>query len=176
MQFKKTTIEGVLVVELDTKPDERGYFVRTWDSDEFKRQGLFTHIAESNVSYNKKRGTLRGMHHQKDPFAQAKLVRCTRGKIFDVALDLRKGSPTVGKWFGIELLPDDTHLLYIPKGLAHGFQTLEDDSVISYDMDAPFQESASDGVRYDDPAFNIPWPLPVSVIKERDREYPDWQP
>jgi len=176
MRFTNTAIDGVVLIELEKKEDERGFFVRTWDDDEFKKQGLFTHIVQSNTSYNAKRGTLRGMHYQEAPYAEAKLVRCTRGAVYDVALDLRKDSPTFGKWFGVELSAEDWCMLHIPKGCAHGFQTLENNTEVFYNMDEPYRESAGRSIRYDDPAFEITWPAAVSVISEKDRSYPNWKP
>jgi dTDP-4-dehydrorhamnose 3,5-epimerase len=175
MRFLDTPLAGVRIVEPERKHDERGFFARLWCRDELSACGLCPELAQSSVSYNRRRGTVRGMHWQAEPFAEAKLVRCTRGAIQDVALDLRAGSATFGRWFAAELSADNHRQLYIPEGCAHGFQTLTDDAEVLYLISVPFHPELSRGVRWDDPAFNIEWPLPVSVIAERDRTYPLWR-
>lgn len=175
MRFVPTAIEGVTRVELEPISDERGYFARTWCSDEFRAHGLNPALVQCSTSFNRKRGTLRGMHWQRGPWEEAKLVRCTRGRIYDVALDVRLGSPTRGRWIAIELAPDDGTMLYIPEGVAHGFQTLEDDSEVSYQMSQGYHPESAAGVRWNDPAFGIEWPIGVPTLSPRDAAYPDFE-
>jgi len=159
--------------------DERGWFARTFDAEAFAAHGLEPAVVQCNVSYNARAGTLRGMHFQREPHGEDKLVRCQRGALFDVIVDLRPGSPTRGRWFGVELTPDNGRSLFIPKGLAHGFQTLADDTEVHYQMSTPYVPGAGDGVRWDDPAFGIEWPdAPPGgrIISERDAAYPDFAP
>jgi dTDP-4-dehydrorhamnose 3,5-epimerase len=174
VRFTETPLGGAFVVELDQLRDERGYFARTFDAAEFKAAGLDPIVIECNTSFNARRGTLRGMHYQADPDGEAKLVRCTRGSIFDVAVDLRPDSATFCRWFGAELSADNGRMLYIPVGMAHGFQTLEDASEVHYQMSHYYVSEQARGVRYDDPAFGIEWPLPDPVVSERDRQFPDF--
>ncbi len=174
MTFEPTAIPGVVVVRPAPLADERGHFARTWDGEAFAAHGLNPTVAQCSASFNEKRGTLRGMHYQAAPHAEAKLVRCTRGRVFDVALDLRPGSPTFRGWFGVELSADDGAALYVPEGCAHGFLTLEDASEVFYMISAPYAPAASRGVRWDDPAFGIVWPAEVRAIKDRDAAYPDF--
>jgi dTDP-4-dehydrorhamnose 3,5-epimerase len=177
MKFTETEIPGVVIVESEPHGDERGTFVRIWDTAVFAERGLEALTAQWSLSSNRNAGTLRGMHYQAEPHAEAKLVRCIRGAIYDVALDLRADSPTFKRWAGVELRAGDACALYIPKGLAHGFQTLEDDTEVLYAISAPYEASASSGVRWDDPAFGIEWPEAESrVISERDRTWPDFAP
>ncbi len=172
MIFRATKLEGVFIIELERLTDERGFFARTWCAEEFEAHGLNSRLVQCNISYNKKAGTLRGMHYQVAPFAEAKLVRCTMGAIFDVALDLRPDSPTFKQWVGVELTADNRRALYIPEGLAHGFQTLADHSEVFYQMSEFYHPEWARGVRWDDPACGIEWPLPAQIISERDRSYP----
>jgi dTDP-4-dehydrorhamnose 3,5-epimerase len=177
MNFTETEIPGVLVVESEPHGDERGSFVRIFDTTEFAGRGLEAQPMQWSLSSNTRAGTLRGMHYQAEPHAEAKLVRCVRGALYDVALDLRADSPTFKRWFALELRAGDARALYIPEGLAHGFQTLEDDTEVLYAISAPYEASASRGVRWDDPAFAIDWPDAASrVISERDRTWPDFSP
>ena len=159
--------------------DERGWFARTFDAEVFAAHGLDPSVVQCNVSYNARAGTLRGMHFQRDPHGEDKLVRCQRGALFDVIVDLRPGSVTRGEWFGVELTPDNHRSLFIPKGFAHGFQTLADDTEVHYQMSTPYVPGAGDGVRWDDPAFGIDWPdAPPGgrIISDRDAAYPDFAP
>jgi dTDP-4-dehydrorhamnose 3,5-epimerase len=172
MKFAPTNLPGVFVLSLERRTDERGFFARTFCTRELAEQGIPMAVAQSNVSITRARGTVRGMHFQVEPAAEAKLVRCTRGAIFDVAADVRPGSPTYGRSIGVELSEDNGDALYVPEGFAHGFQTLTDDAAILYDTSAPYTPDAVQGARYDDPALDIRWPLPVSVISEQDREWP----
>ena len=174
MIFRETAIEGVLVVEPERHDDERGFFARTWDAAEFAAQGLSARIVQCSTSFNRRRGTLRGLHYQAPPHEEAKLVRCTSGAIFDVAVDLRPDSPTLCNWVGAELTAENGLALYVPEGCAHGFLTLADDSEIAYQMSEPHAPEAARGVRFDDPAFAIAWPTQVVVLNERDRSYPDY--
>jgi dTDP-4-dehydrorhamnose 3,5-epimerase len=176
VKFTETPLSGAFVIELDFLSDERGHFARTFDVAEFSAQGLDATVVQCNTSYNARRGTLRGMHYQAAPNGEAKLVRCTRGSIFDVAVDLRADSETYCRWFGVELSADNGRMLYIPVGLAHGFQTLEDGSEVSYQMSHQYVPDHAHGVRFDDPAFGIDWPLPDPIVSERDRQHPDFRP
>lgn len=154
--------------------DGRGGFFRTFCSDEFEQNGLPGLFVQSSISRNSVRGTLRGMHFQRAPRAEGKLVRCIRGRIYDVALDLRRSSPTFRRWFAVELDGVATRAVFIPAGVAHGFQTLEDDTQILYEMTEPYIPELAGGVRWDDPAFAISWPCPVSMMSERDRSFADF--
>ncbi|MGH8931369.1 MAG: dTDP-4-dehydrorhamnose 3,5-epimerase [Egibacteraceae bacterium] len=176
MLFTETHVAGAFLFEPQRITDERGFFARTWCRTELQAHDLDTALAQCNISFNQHRGTLRGLHYQAAPHGEVKLVRCTRGAIFDVALDLRPGSATYGAHTTAVLTADNRHLLYIPKGCAHGFLTLEDETEVAYQMSAPYVPEAARGVRWDDPAFGIRWPEPVRVIAERDRTYPDVEP
>jgi dTDP-4-dehydrorhamnose 3,5-epimerase len=177
VRFVGTPIAGVFVVELERHEDERGFFARTWCRDEFSDAGLNAELAQCSLSNNVAAGTLRGMHFQRHPHEEAKLVRCARGAIYDVALDLRRGSSTHGRWFGTELDAAAGRALYIPEGCAHGFQTLVDDTDVLYAISARYVPDAAGGVRWDDPAFGIVWPdAPERTISSRDREWPDYEP
>jgi dTDP-4-dehydrorhamnose 3,5-epimerase len=172
MIFTETKLRGAFVVEPELIEDARGFFARTWTPEEFEARGLNPRIAQCSISYNEKRGTLRGMHYQLAPYAEAKVVRCTRGAIYDVAVDLREGSPTYLRWAAVELSERNRAMLYIPEGFAHGYQTLEDDTEVFYQVSASYRQEAARGLRWDDPALGIEWPLPVASISERDREAP----
>lgn len=172
MQFDPTPISGCVVVRPERHADVRGHFARTWDGAEFARLGLDAGVAQCSVSYNHARGTLRGMHYQAAPHAEAKLVRCTRGAIWDVCLDLRPDSDTFRQWHGETLTADNGVALSVPQGCAHGFLTLEDATEVFYTISAPYVPEAGRGVRYDDPAFGIEWPGEVAVIHPRDAGYP----
>ena len=173
MRFIETPLNGAWVVDLELLGDERGWFARTFDSDEFAARGLNADVAQCNASFNARRGTLRGLHYQAEPHGESKLVRCVRGMIFDVAADVRVGSPTFRRWHGVELSADNRLAFYIPPGLAHGFQTLTDDAEVLYQMGHPYVPESARGVRWDDPAFAIEWPEPDGerVISARDRSY-----
>lgn len=174
VRFEPAPPAGVHVVEMERFEDERGFFAYSFDRAQFERLGLSGGIVQSNVSFNRLAGTLRGMHYQKDPAAQPKLVRCTAGAIYDVVIDLRRDSPTHRNWFGVELSAANRRALYIPAGFAHGFLTLRDETEVLYDMFNWYAPQTAAGVRYDDPAFGIEWPRQVTVISERDRTYPDY--
>jgi dTDP-4-dehydrorhamnose 3,5-epimerase len=174
MQFIPTIFAGAYLIEPTRISDERGFFARTYCANEFESKGLKYNSVQCNISYNKLRGTLRGMHFQRQPNAEAKLVRCTAGAIYDVIIDLRKGSSTFMKWTGYELTADNRRALYIPEGFAHGFQTLADDSEMFYQMFNFFSPHCAGGVRWDDRAFKIEWPLDNPIMSDKDRAYPDF--
>ena len=176
MIFEPTSIAGAVVVRQEKREDERGHFARTFCREEFRRAGIAFDVSQCNVSWNRARGTLRGLHYQRPPHAEAKLVACTRGRIHDVALDVRPRSPTFGRHIARTLDARSGLMLYLAPGLAHGFLVLEDDTEVAYWMSAPYEAASSAGVRYDDPRFAIPWPEPVRSISERDRSWPDFQP
>ena len=164
---------GPWLIEPELISDERGSFARTWCAAEFEERGLNSRLVQCNISTNRLRGTVRGMHFQREPHAEAKLVRCTRGAICDVIVDLRPDSPTFRRWIAQELSADNHRLFYIPEGFAHGFQTLTDDAEVFYQMSREFVPGAASGVRWDDPALRIDWPLPISIISERDQTWPE---
>ncbi|MCL4761417.1 MAG: dTDP-4-dehydrorhamnose 3,5-epimerase [Burkholderiales bacterium] len=172
MEFDPVPLAGAYVVRLRKIADDRGYFARAWCADEFRQQGLRTVMPQANVGFSPRRGTLRGMHFQRAPHAEAKLVRCTHGAVFDVIVDLRADSVTRGRWFGIELAADDGLQLYVPEGFAHGYLTLRDDSEVQYMTSAGYAPGSASGVRYDDPTFSIAWPAPIEVISAADRSWP----
>jgi len=171
----ETKLKGALIIEPERFEDERGFFARTWCKREFEDHGLNSHLAQCNISFNKSKGTLRGMHYQIAPNAEAKLVRCTRGSIYDVIIDLRPDSETFKHWFAVELNRDNHKMLFIPENFAHGFLTLEDHTEVFYQMSEFYNAESTCGVRWDDPAFSIQWPAAVSVISDRDRDYPDFE-
>lgn len=173
MRFTATPLIDARVVDLEKIEDERGYFARTWCRGEFAQHGLEERLVQCSTSFNALKGALRGLHYQAAPHAETKLVRCTRGAVFDVIADLRPSSATFLRWFGVELTADNGRMLYIPKGFAHGFQTLAHDSEVFYQMDEFYEPSAARGVRWDDPLLGVRWPLPVTVISEKDRRYAD---
>ena len=176
MKFAATPLAGAWLVSLEPHADARGLFARVFCAEEFAAHGLDPRVAQASISVNRKRGTLRGMHWQAAPHAEAKLVRCEAGAVHDVIVDLRPGSPTYLAPFGVDLRAADHLALYIPEGFAHGFQTLEDDTVVHYQMSAPYVPEAGRGARWNDPAFGIRWPLPDPILIPRDREYPDFVP
>jgi len=170
--FTETKLPGAFVIELEEHADERGFFARTFCEREFKAQGLNPDVVQCNVSFNKRKGTLRGMHFQVAPFAETKLVRCTSGSIYDVIIDLRPSSPAFKQYFAVELSAGNRKMLYIPEAFAHGFQTLENDTEVFYQMSQYYSPEHARGVRWDDPAFGIRWPEDERIIVERDRNYP----
>ncbi len=172
MIFHETPLGGAYVLEIEPIGDERGLFARTWCQREFAARGLETRIAQCSTSFNSERGTLRGMHYQIEPFAETKIVRCTRGAIYDVIIDLRVGSPTSRRHFATALSAGNRKAMYVPKGFAHGFQTLEDDTEVFYQISQFHSPEHARGVRWDDPAFGIRWPEAVRAIADRDRSYP----
>lgn len=174
MRFVETSVPGAVVVELVRHEDERGFFARAWDPDELVAAGLTPRLRQASFSRSARAGTIRGMHFQHAPHEEAKMVRCVRGAIFDVVLDLRPESPTYLAWHGVELSHDNGRAIYVPEGCAHGFQTLVDDADVLYLISCPYVPEAADGVRWDDPAFAIAWPLEPTVIGPKDREWPDF--
>lgn len=174
MKLCPTPLEGAALIEPEKLADARGFFARTFCQDTLAQWGLKSSCVQSSVSFNTRRGTLRGMHFQKAPHAETKLVRCTRGAIHDVIVDLRAKSATFGRWYGVELSQDNHLTLYVPEGFAHGFLTLRDDTEVLYQMSDPFVAQAAAGVRWNDPRFGIEWPQVPSVMSERDANYPDF--
>jgi dTDP-4-dehydrorhamnose 3,5-epimerase len=176
MIFTETTIPGVYVLDPERHADERGFFTRTFCADEYLRHGLDPRVTQTSASYNPRKHTLRGLHYQAAPHEEARTVRCVRGAIHDVVVDLRPGSPTHRRWLAVELTADNGRALYVPAGVAHGFLTLVDATEIHYAMSVPFAPDAGRGVRWDDPALAIPWPFPPRVISARDAAYPGLEP
>jgi dTDP-4-dehydrorhamnose 3,5-epimerase len=174
MRFAATSIPGVLLVDDEFQRDHRGYFARTFDDEAFATAGVPFTTRQCSTSFNERVGTLRGLHFQLPPAAETKLVRCTRGAVFDVAVDLRRDSSTFRRWFGVELTAECPRAVLIPRGCAHGFLTLADASEVFYQIDAPFAPAHGRGVRWDDPAFAIAWPGEPSVMAPRDANYPDF--
>ncbi len=174
MIFTETSLKGAFILELEKREDERGFFARSWCQKEFEAHGLNPRTVQCNVSFNKRKGTLRGMHYQVAPFEEAKLVRCTRGAIYDVIIDLRPGSPTFRRHVSDVLSQDNHRMLYVPEGVAHGFQTLEDNTEVFYQMSEFYSPQHARGVRYDDAAFGIQWKLASPIVNDRDRNYPDF--
>lgn len=177
MRFIETGLGGAWLVEPERLEDERGYFARIWCRREFEARGIPANFVQGNVSLSRRRGTLRGLHFQLPPSRESKLVRCSRGELFDVIVDLRCDSPTFQRHYGVLLSQANGRLLYVPPGFAHGFQTLADDTEVVYEMGDFYDARLSSGVRWNDPAFAIPWPEPEpAVMTERDRDYPDFSP
>ena len=174
MIFVETKLAGVFIIEPELSKDERGFLTRTWSQSEFAEQGLNPQLVECNLSFNIRKGTLRGMHYQTAPFAQAKLIRCPVGAIYDVAIDLRPGSATFRKWEAVELTAENRRMFYIPEGCAHGFQTLQDSSEVFYQMSQVYTPEFATGVRWNDQAFGIEWPHDERTIIPRDQNYPDF--
>jgi dTDP-4-dehydrorhamnose 3,5-epimerase len=170
--FTRTSIPGAWVIEPEPVRDERGWFARTFDAAEFRVRGLDDRVVQESISYNARAGTLRGLHYQASPYEEAKVVRCSRGAVFDVIVDLREGTPGYGRWFSVELDARDGRMLYVPEGLAHGFQTLIDDTEVHYRMNREYAPGYGRGVRWDDPSLGIEWPEADRIISERDRGLP----
>jgi dTDP-4-dehydrorhamnose 3,5-epimerase len=174
MTFHETKLQGVFEIRIEPLRDERGFFARSWCQTEFKAHGLNPALVQCNISFNGRKGTLRGMHYQLAPYAEAKLIRCTRGAIYDVIIDLRRESPTFKQWVSVVLTAEKRNMAYVPEDCAHGFLTLEDDTEVLYQMSQFFSAESARGVRWDDPAFRIAWPHEIAVISERDKNYPDF--
>jgi dTDP-4-dehydrorhamnose 3,5-epimerase len=174
VKFTPVPIRGVWLIDPEPVADDRGFFARTWCADELAAHGLEARIAQCSTSFNRRRGILRGMHYQADPHGEVKIVRCTRGAIWDVALDLRPDSPTFKRWFGAELTAGNRRALYIPRGFAHGLQTLADDTEVAYMISDPYVAEAGRGVRWNDAAFGIEWPIADPILSPRDAGYPDF--
>lgn len=169
MIVNEIPIAGAFVLAPDLQEDERGFFARTFCREEFRNRGLENEFVQSSVSFNRRKGTVRGLHYQSKPYEETKMVRCTMGAVYDVLLDLRKESPTYRRWHAVELSAKNRLTLYVPKGVAHGFQTLLDDSEVFYQMSEYFHPECAMGIKWDDPALGISWPNPITVISERDR-------
>lgn len=176
MIFKKTKIKGLYVIEPELRVDQRGFFARIFCKDELSELGIDFNIVQINVSFNKKKGTLRGMHFQKDPKAEGKIVQCLKGAVYDVVVDLRKDSKTYGQWVAEELTQDNKKILLVPKGFAQGFQTLADDCELQYFMSEFYSPEYQSGVRFDDPFFNITWPIKSPTISKQDKNWPFIEP
>ena len=174
MKFTQSPLQNAWILEIEPRGDERGYFARTFCRKELEAHGLDATIVQSNSSYSRDAGTLRGMHYQKAPAEETKLIRCLRGSIFDVIIDLRPDSSTYLQSYGIELTADNLRMLYIPKGFAHGFMTLQDHTEVLYMVGEYYTPNCEDGLRYNDPKFNIEWPVEPSVVSEKDQNWPDF--
>ena len=174
MKFHETELQGAYLIEVEKREDERGFFARTWCETEFKEHGLVARVVQANTSFNARAGTLRGMHYQRAPHQETKLVRCTRGAIYDVIVDLRPHSRTYKRWLGVELTVSNGSMLYLPADFAHGFITLADTTEVAYLVSEAYTPGAEAGLRWDDPQFNIDWPRPVEVISDRDAGWPDF--
>jgi dTDP-4-dehydrorhamnose 3,5-epimerase len=175
MIFTETKLDGAFLIDIEERTDERGFFARSWCQKEFEQHGLVPRVVQANISFNHKKGTVRGMHYQASPYEETKLVRCTRGAIYDVIVDLRKGSPTYCQWISAELTADNRRMLFVPEGYAHGFQTLTDATEVCYQVSQFYTPGAERGARFNDPAFGIRWPLDVTVISEKDANWADFQ-
>jgi dTDP-4-dehydrorhamnose 3,5-epimerase len=174
MLFKPLDIKGAFLISSPIHPDNRGHFTRLFCKEELEKNSLNSDLIQASLSYNKKKGTLRGMHFQEAPYEEDKMVRCIQGAVFDVIADLRPKSPTFLKWIGVELSEKNNEMIYIPKGLAHGFQSLEDDSILIYFMTEKFNPEASSGFFYDDPKLKIKWPIKEKIISEKDQGLPNF--
>ena len=173
MRFNATPIEGVYVIDIEPQHDQRGFFARVFDADLFAEHGLATHFPQHSISVNTQRGTLRGLHYQEDPHAECKVVRCVSGMVYDVTVDIRPQSPSFGRWFAVELTAENQRAIYLPAGVAHGFQTLTDGSGVMYLIDRPYVPSARRGIVWDDPNLAIDWPIrPPVALSDRDRTLP----
>lgn len=175
MEFLQTKLPGVFEVRIQPKSDDRGFFARTWCQQEFEAQGLEGKLVQCSFSFSRRKGTLRGLHYQIAPHEETKLIHCTQGAIYDVVVDLRGNSPTFRNWIAVELSSEKHNMVYVPRGCAHGFLTLKDESEVCYQMSEFLHEESARGVRWNDPAFHITWPGKVEVISERDRTYPDFR-
>ena len=174
MRFEKTTLPGAYLIHLEPFHDERGFFARSWCHDEFEQRGLDANLSQCSISFNAHKSTLRGMHFQNAPHQETKLVRCTRGAMYDVIIDLRPDSPTFRQWFGAELTAENYITMYVPKGFAHGLQTLEDNTEAFYQMSEKYIPELYRGVRWNDPAFGIDWPNTTPILSTKDQTYPDY--
>jgi dTDP-4-dehydrorhamnose 3,5-epimerase len=172
--FTETKLPGAYLIDIEKRGDQRGFFARAWCQKEFKAHGLTPRVVQANISLSRWKGTLRGMHYQVAPYAEAKSLRCIRGAIYDVIIDLRPDSPTYMQWLEVELTSENHRMLYVPEGFAHGFQTLVDNTEVTYLVSQFYTPEAEGGVRYDDPAFGVEWPLEVQVISDKDKSWPDY--
>jgi dTDP-4-dehydrorhamnose 3,5-epimerase len=172
MIFKEVELKGAYIIEPEKLEDKRGFFARVWDREIFLNLGLNTNLVQCNISFNKSKGTVRGLHFQIKPYEETKVVRCTKGSVFEVLVDIRKNSKTFKKWLGVKLSAENHKLLYVPKGFALGFQTLEDNSELFYQMSQIYKPEYAKGIRWDDQTFNISWPERVTIISDRDQSFP----
>jgi len=172
MIFRETKLKGAFIIEVEKREDERGFFARTWCKKEFEDHGLTTNMVQSNIAFSKRKGTLRGLHYQKAPYGEVKVVRCTRGSLYDVLVDVRPGSSTYRQWVGVELTSDNHKMAYIPEGFAHGYQTLEDNTEVTYQVSQFYSPDFEQGIRYDDPGIGIDWPLIDKTISDKDKGWP----
>lgn len=175
MKFLETPLKGAFVIELEKREDKRGFFARTWDINEFEANGIYRIPVQTNMSFSKKRGTIRGIHFQVAPHQESKVIRCVKGAIYDVIIDLRLGSPTYKQWFGVELSEENCKMLFVPEGFAHGFLTLKDSTEVTYQVSAFYNFESERVIGYNDPAFNITWPIDVTVVSEKDAAHPDFK-
>ena len=175
MKFIETKLKGAYIIEIEPISDDRGFFARSWCQQEFRNRGLNPNLVQCNISFNLRKGTLRGMHYQAKPHEEAKLVRCTKGAIYDVIIDIRPDSFTFKKWIAVELSSENHKMLYIPEGFAHGFQTLEDNTEVFYQMSEFYHPAGARGICWDDPEFQLEWQLTSKIISERDLSYILWQ-
>jgi dTDP-4-dehydrorhamnose 3,5-epimerase len=175
MIFTETKLKGAYIIDVKRLEDERGFFGRSYCQREMDEYGLNTNMVQANVSYNKKKGTLRGMHMQVSPYEETKLVRCTRGAIYDVIIDMREDSETYKQWIGVELTADSYRMLFVPEGFAHGFITLEDNTDVTYNVTQFYTPGSERGIRWNDPAFNIEWPMEPVIISDKDQAHPDFE-
>lgn len=175
MKFQETKLKGAFIIDIERLEDDRGFFARAWCKNEMETHGCSADLKQANLSLSSKKGTLRGMHYQVSPYEESKLVRCTRGALYDVIVDLRKDSPTYKEWIGVELTADNRRMLYVPEGFGHGFVTLEDDTEAFYLVTEFYTPGAEQGIRYNDPALGIEWPVDIEVISEKDASWPDFQ-
>lgn len=171
MNFIELELKGAYIIEPKKIEDERGFFARSWDKKIFEEKSLNSNLVQCNISFNKKKGTIRGMHYQEHPYQEAKLVRCTKGSVYEVMIDLRKSSKTFKQWESVELNSDEHRMLYVPEGFALGFQTLEDNTELFYQMSQPYMPEFSRGIRWDDDVFKISWPLKITVISKNDMSF-----
>lgn len=177
MDFKETKLSGAYIIDPVRLSDDRGFFARAWCRKEFEEQGLCSDFVQCNLSFNKKKGTLRGMHYQREPFAEVKIVRCTKGAVLDVIIDLRPESPTYLSWIGVELTEENHRMLYVPETFAHGYLTLTDNAEVFYQVSQFYTPDAEGGVRYNDPVFGIHWPETDQLeISKKDAAWPDYEP
>ncbi|MCV0400961.1 MAG: dTDP-4-dehydrorhamnose 3,5-epimerase [Nitrosopumilus sp.] len=171
MKFKELSLKGVYLIELEKIEDERGFFSRSWDKKIFENKGLNSNLSQCNISFNKNKGTVRGMHFQKKPYEEAKIIRCTKGRVFEVMIDIRINSPTFHKWISVELCEDKYEILYVPEGFALGFQTLSENTELYYQMSEYYHPEKSGGIRWNDPKIQIKWPLDCSTISKKDESF-----
>ena len=175
MIFSETKLKGAYVIDIKKEEDERGFFARTWDKEKFFERGLKSEFVQFSMSFNKKKGTLRGMHYQIEPFEETKLISCVSGKIYDVIIDLRKFSPTYKKWMSIELSDTNHRTLYVPKGFAHGYITLKNNTLVTYKISEKYNPKFARGIKWDDIEFKIKWPINPIIISKKDQSFNNWK-